>query len=181
MPFKDTYGVLEVLDKTEIHAPKNGATDLDQRTFAFFDLVVKRVEREIGSRIQLAANRAAQNEHERTRNWLEKHGIPKAARVAHSEALKILSAKQARPVRDSNMYTKNATDRHDIAESKHLSDEDIRELAEISLTMLELHGQEIATTVAQLLGENCLPADKERVVCVASALLEGSNPVTESA
>jgi hypothetical protein len=177
VPFNDTFGVLDIQDNCSTRAPKNGAHDDVQRTFPFLNLVVTRIQQEIGDGIRSAANQAAQAEHERTRVWLERYGIPKAARVAQNETFKLLGKKprdtigrRARasahdpPLEDSSRPSGN--------ESVRLSEEDVRELAEISLNMLELHRQDIRTTLAQLLGEQgSASEDADRVFRLASTRL----------
>ena len=52
--------------------------------------IVSRLKRELGPSLDSAAKRAAAQEHERTRVWLESRGLPKAARVAQREAYNVL-------------------------------------------------------------------------------------------
>jgi hypothetical protein len=47
--------------------------------------IVSRLRRELEPSLQSAARQAAAREHERTREWLESRGLPKAARVAQRE------------------------------------------------------------------------------------------------
>src|SRR5207248_6972454 len=52
--------------------------------------IVLRLKSELEPSLQQAARQAAKQEHERTREWLEKRGLPKAARVAQREAYNVL-------------------------------------------------------------------------------------------
>jgi hypothetical protein len=52
--------------------------------------IVSRLSRALEPSLQSAARRAAAREHERTREWLESRGLPKAARVAQREAYNVL-------------------------------------------------------------------------------------------
>src|SRR5215207_1368859 len=52
--------------------------------------IVSRLRRELEPSLRLAASQAAAREHERTREWLESRGLPKAARVAQHEAYNVL-------------------------------------------------------------------------------------------
>ncbi|MCA1616956.1 MAG: hypothetical protein LC800_23315 [Acidobacteria bacterium] len=52
--------------------------------------IVRRLRSELEPSLNRAAAQAAKLEHERTREWLERHGIPKATRVAQREAYNVL-------------------------------------------------------------------------------------------
>ena len=117
--FMDSYAVRESLD-TDINpgAPKNGAeigqvdktlsepaplvpvnhhsntapdTSLRGGPELFMlENVVMRLRAELEPAMHAAARQAAAREHERTREWLENRGLPKAARVAQHEAYNVL-------------------------------------------------------------------------------------------
>lgn len=119
------------------------------------DEIVLRIRSEIEPVVESAAQRAAHREHERTREWLESKGLPKAARVAQREAYNVLrqngvfSSKGERARADlevgRNDYTR--------AEAKPLSADEIRTYAEMCLAMLETHGQAIDVTLSELSSE----------------------------
>ena len=54
------------------------------------DEIATRLRAELEPAINAAARKAAAQEHERTREWLENRGLPKAARVAQHEAYNVL-------------------------------------------------------------------------------------------
>src|SRR5438128_9400292 len=54
------------------------------------DEIVRRLKVELEPSLRAAAVEAAAHEHERTREWLENRGLPKAARVAQREAFNVL-------------------------------------------------------------------------------------------
>jgi hypothetical protein len=140
--------------------------------------IVSRLKRELGPALQSVARQAAAQEHERTREWLESKGLPKAARVAQREAYDVLrrhglisaSTKRADPgsvgVRQEPVP----------AEAGRLSAEEARALAETCVAMLEVHGQGIDSTLAQLgaeVGGPLLAEDVPRVRELALILAGG--------
>ena len=112
--------------------------------------IISQVRGELEPSLRSAARQAATREHERTREWLESKGLPKAARVAQRETYNVLrqhgliSALRGRA--DSQlvgMRYKPAP-----AEARRLSQEEVRELAETCVAMLKVHGQPIDVTLA---------------------------------
>jgi len=105
--------------------------------------------------IRTAAARAAAREHERTREWLESRGLPKAARVAQREAYNVL--RQHGLVGEVVTRTRTGVEvgrghrAHQAA--RQLSHDEVRELAETCVAMLEVHGQSIDVTLAELSAE----------------------------
>jgi hypothetical protein len=129
--------------------------------------IVQRLKSELEPSLQSAAQQAARQEHERTREWLENRGLPKAARVAQREAYNVLrkhgviSAANERARADLEVGRNNYT-----AEAKPLSAEDVKELAEMCIAMLETHGQAIDVTLSEISAESggcLLPEDAPRV------------------
>jgi hypothetical protein len=129
--------------------------------------IVRRLRCELEPALQTVAAQAARREHERTREWLDKYGIPKATRVAQREAYNVLrnhgvisdSAQRARADLEvgRSQYTTVA---------KPLSAEGIKELAEICIAMLDTQGQAIDVTLSEISAEagRCLlPEDAPRV------------------
>jgi hypothetical protein len=117
--------------------------------------IVSRLRHELEPSLQSAARLAAAQEHERTREWLESRGLPKAARVAQREAYNVL--RQHGLVRDLTSRTRADVEvgrGHSVPEAaRRLSPDEIRELAETCVTMLEVHGQSIDATLAELSAE----------------------------
>jgi hypothetical protein len=118
--------------------------------------IVSRLRSELEPTLQSAARRAAVQEHERTREWLESRGLPKAARVAQREAFNVLRQHGlvGTPSRERTPFRADAAERENApAAARALSPEEVRELAETCVAMLEVHGQAIEVTLAQLSAE----------------------------
>jgi len=117
--------------------------------------IVSRLRQELEPSLQSTARLAATREHERTREWLESKGLPKAARVAQREAYNVLrqhglispSPRRA----DSGLV--GVRQEPPPAEIRRLSPEEVKELAETCVAMLEVHGQGIDTTLSHLSSE----------------------------
>jgi hypothetical protein len=140
------------------------------------DEIVTRLSRELEPSLQSAARRAAAQEHERTREWLENRGLPKAARVAQREAFNLL--RKYGVIKDSGQSSYADVGRsHPAQEHQPLSDGEVEELAQACVAMLEVKGQSVDLTLSEMSAEagGCLlPADAPRVRARAEALLESS-------
>jgi hypothetical protein len=144
------------------------------------DEIVRRLKLELEPSLQTAAQAAARREHERTREWLESRGLPKAARVAQREAYNVLrnhgviSAANDRARADLEVGRSTHT-----MEAKQLSEGEIKELAEMCVAMLETHGQGIDATLSEISSEagGCLlPEDAPKVRAIAQSMLRESGP-----
>jgi hypothetical protein len=119
------------------------------------DEIVRRIKVELEPALRTAAVQAASREHERTREWLENRGLPKAARVAQREAFNVL--RQHGVIKDSGR--RGCTElivgqhNHAVYKPKRLTLGEITEVAEICLSMLEGHGQAIDMTLAEISAE----------------------------
>jgi hypothetical protein len=113
--------------------------------------LAQQLRRELEPTLTTIAAEAAQREHERTRAWLEKRGLPKAARVAQHEAYKVLRQYgvikgTARSYNDkSNQLTTDTARGHEP-----LTHAELEELASTCLAMFEVHGQAIDVTLEAL-------------------------------
>ncbi|HEV2863894.1 MAG TPA: hypothetical protein VGX48_23060 [Pyrinomonadaceae bacterium] len=139
--------------------------------------IVSRLSRELGPSLQSAARRAAAQEHERTRDWLESRGLPKAARVAQREAYNVL--RKYGVIRDAAQAAPADLGRGgDPTREPHpLADGEVEELAQACVAMLEVKGQSVERTLSEMSAEAggfLLPADVRRVRSVAEALLDNS-------
>lgn len=193
--FKDTYGNLENSDNhINSRAPKNGAdnnqTDrvsTGQSHYARdgnlppLDEIVRRLRIELEPALRNAAVQAAAREQERTREWLENRGLPKAARVAQREAFNVL--RRHGVIKDSGQSALSnlRVGRHDHApyKPKRLTPDEINEVAEICVSMLEGHGQAIAITLAEIgaeAGGYLLIEDAPRVRELAESIAQGRRP-----
>ena len=136
--------------------------------------IVSRLKCELEPALQQMARQAAACEHERTREWLEKRGLPKVARVAQRETYDVLrrhgvikeAARSARAEAGSGVYVP--------PEPRALSQEEILELAEACVALFEAKGQPVEATLGEMSAEAggfLLPVDAPRVLEKAEALL----------
>jgi hypothetical protein len=207
--FNDSFAVRESLD-TDInpHAPKNGAdtkpvdkipyqptpairvnhnsytapSGSPQREPESFLLenVITRLRAELEPAMQSAARQAAAREHERTREWLENRGLPKAARVAQHEAYNVLRkygviSEASRSTRSQSEVGRNS---YAPPDPHPLSDEEVSDFAQACVAMLETQGQSIELTLSEMsaqVGGFLLPEDAGRVREKAHSLLAASD------
>jgi len=141
------------------------------------DEIVRRLRDELEPCVRTAAAQAARREHERTRQWLERSGIPKATRVAQHEAYNVLrshglinsSAGRAR----AGLEVGRADDAHATA-ARPLTPEEIAETAETCVALLETQGKSVDVTLSEISSEGggwLLPQDAPKVREAAQALL----------
>jgi hypothetical protein len=136
-----------------------------------------RLQQALEPALTTVATRTAEREHARTREWLEKHGLPKAARVAQREAYNLL--------RQHGLLKDKPQRAHEGREVNHsqctslsvppLSTQELEELASTCLAMLEIHGQAVDTTLAALgtqAGGYLSPADAAQVQAMAEAMMK---------
>ena len=187
---KDSYAVSEDLESDlNPAAPKNGAdTNRGVKTTSEsepgrvagavpVEEIVRRLRNQLEPCVRTAAAQAAAREHERTREWLERSGIPKATRVAQHEAYNVLrshglinsSAGRAR----AGLEVGRAGDARATAVGP-LTPEEIAETAETCVALLEAQGKAIDVTLSEISsggGGWLLPQDAPRVREAAQALL----------
>jgi CRP-like cAMP-binding protein len=207
--FNDSFAVSEVLDTDfNSRAPKNGAdqeqadkipSDLTRHTptehfpntrpyptmlstsgVVSLDEIVMRLRAELEPAMQTAARNAAAREHERTREWLENRGLPKAARVAQHEAYNVLRKHGviSESARSSRTHADVGRSDYTPPEPHPLTYDEITELAEACVAMLETKGQSIDLTLSEMSAEAggfLLPEDAGRVRDHANALLSANN------
>ena len=140
------------------------------------DEIVRRLREELEPCVRAAAAQAAAREHERTREWLERSGIPKATRVAQHEAYNVLrshglistSAGRAR----AGLEAGRAGDAGATA-AKPLTPEEVAETAETCVALLEAQGRSIEVTLSEISSEGgwLMPQDAQKVREAAQALL----------
>jgi hypothetical protein len=203
--FNDSYAVRESLD-TDInpHAPKNGADtqpvdktlyqptspirvnhnsytapdDSPQREPESFSLenVITRLRAELEPSMHTAARQAAAREHERTREWLENRGLPKAARVAQHEAYNVLRKYGVISEASRSSRAQSEVGRNSYAppDAHPLSAEEVSDFAQACVAMFETQGQSIELTLSEMsaeVGGFLLPDDAGRVRQKAHSLL----------
>jgi hypothetical protein len=135
--------------------------------------IISRLKHELAPSLQSAARRAAAQEHERTREWLESRGLPKAARVAQREAYNVL--RKYGVIRDTAKASLADVGRsHLVEELQSLSDNEVEELAQACMAMLEVKGQSVELTLLEMsveAGGFLLPEDAPRVRAKAEAMI----------
>jgi hypothetical protein len=179
--FNDSFAVLEVSD-TDINsrAPKNGAdTERVVKTSSnptapslakssshmqpgvgtsqthgliTLDDVVARLKAELEPAMHTAARQAAAREHERTREWLENRGLPKAARVAQHEAYNVLRKYGVicESARSSSAHADVGRSDYTAPEPHRLSPDEITDMAGVCVAMLETKGHSIELTLSEM-------------------------------
>lgn len=209
MPSKDSFAVLEVLDSDiNSHAPKNGADNRAMDKIASqptqptsanqlssvrpcntmsqtpgvitLDEIVTRLRVELEPAMKTAARNVAAREHERTREWLENKGLPKAARVAQHEAYNVLRKYGliSEPARNSHTHAEAGCVGYVPPEPHPLTADEIADLAQACVAMFETKGQSIELTLSEMSAEAggfLLPEDAPRVRAHAGALLSAGN------
>ena len=137
------------------------------------EVIVSRLRHELEPLLQSAARQAAAHEHERTREWLESRGLPKAARVAQREAYNVL--RKYGVIRDMVQTSHADVGRgYSMQEHQPLSDGEVEELAQACVAMLEVKGQSVELTLSEMSAEAggfLLPEDAPRVREKANLLL----------
>jgi hypothetical protein len=139
-------------------APSHTSTTTGETSLAqSLDLgeIVRRLKIEIEPSLRAIAGQAAAHEHERTRDWLEKKGLPKAARVAQRETFNVLRRQGGIKNSAQRAHTELRVGQHDHAPYKPqlLTPDEIKEIAEICVSMLEGHGQAIDVTLTEISAE----------------------------
>jgi hypothetical protein len=138
--------------------------------------IVSRLRHELEPSLQSAARRAAAQEHERTREWLESRGLPKAARVAQREAYNVL--RKYGVVSDTSRGSQAEVGRSSYVPPgpQALAEDEVAELAHACVAMLEAQGQAIEVTLSEMsdaAGGFLLPEDAPRVRQKVESLLGG--------
>jgi hypothetical protein len=204
-PFRDSFADLEVLDTDEdFGAPKNGAdrghvykslpepttrtqvvnhTEDDARQappqvpVAFpLEEVVSCLKAELEPMLHAAARQAAAREHERTREWLEQRGLPKAARVAQHEAYNVLRkyGVVGEPARGARTRADVGRNGYAPDEPRPITQDEIADLAGACVALLETKGQSVELTLSEMSAEGggfLLPEDTAHVRELVNSLL----------
>jgi hypothetical protein len=137
------------------------------------DQVIRRLRDELEPLLRQMARRAAADEHERTREWLERSGLPKAARVAQRETYDVLRRNGV--IKDASRKTHGevGSAAYVRPEPRPLSEPELNELAEACAALFEAKGQPVEDTLRGMSVESggmLLPADCSRVLSRVEAL-----------
>jgi hypothetical protein len=146
----------------------------EQRSQIPSDQIVQRLRSELEPMLRQIAQRAAADEHERTREWLERSGLPKAARVAQRETYDVLRRNGV--IRDASRKSLGEVDNSSYIrpEPRPLSESEVTELAEACVALLEVKGQPVEITLDGMsiaAGGMLLPEDAPRVLSKVETLL----------
>ena len=138
------------------------------------DQIVQKLRGEFEPILRQIARRAAADEHERTREWLERSGLPKAARVAQRETYDVLRRNGV--IRDASGKTNREVGGgiYVRPEPKLLSRSEVDELAEVCVALFEAKGQSVEDTLRGMgveAGGMLLPEDAPRVLSKVETLL----------
>ena len=119
--------------------------------------IVNRLRGTLEPLLRAVAVQTSQREHERTREWLDRHGIPKAARVAQREAYNVLrkNGKTCPPSQHDWADSEHYRSPTDIKSSPRLqTSEEITEIAEMCVALLETQGKSVEDTLSNISSEN---------------------------
>lgn len=146
--------------------PENAPPRAARKVEVPIEEIIVRLRGELEPLLQSAARRAAAFEHERTREWLEKRGLPKAARVAQREAYNVL--RKCGVIADAGHVSHADVGRGNYIppEPHALAEEEVTELAHACVAMLEAKGQSVEVTLSEMstaAGGFLLPEDAPRV------------------
>jgi hypothetical protein len=139
--------------------------------------IVQRLRDELEPLLRQIARRAAADEHERTREWLERSGLPKAVRVAQRETYDVLRRNGVIKEAAHKTKVEVGCNLHPRPEPRPLSDPEVNELAEACVALFEAKGQPVEVTVGGMCvaaGGMLLPDDVPRVLSKAETLLGAS-------
>ncbi|HEY0319438.1 MAG TPA: hypothetical protein VGC66_00555 [Pyrinomonadaceae bacterium] len=155
---------------------KPGTASLRTPDVILLDDVVARLKAELEPAMHTAARQAAAREHERTREWLENRGLPKAARVAQHEAYNVLRKYGviSEAARNSSAHAEVGRSYYTPPEPHRLSPDEITDMAGVCVAMLETKGQSIDLTLSEMsteAGGFLLPEDAGHVREKANSLL----------
>ncbi len=140
--------------------------------------IVNRLRSALEPSLRAVAVQTSQREHERTREWLDRHGIPKATRVAQREAYNVLrsyglvnaDAQRAR----AQLEVGRSSGSHTPPEVRPRTDGEIMELAQTCVALLEAQGKSIEVTLSEISSEGggwLLPEDAPKVRDAAHRLM----------
>jgi hypothetical protein len=181
----DTHGALTSPERqarsvrdpaTFKHSDKGFSTLVERRSEIPSDQIVQRLRSEIEPMLRQLARRAAADEHERTREWLERNGLPKAARVAQRETYDVLRRNGV--IKDAARKVLGEAEAVSYVrpEPRPLSESEVIEFAEACVALFEAKGQPVEVTLGGMsasAGGMLLPEDAPRVLKKVETLLGG--------
>ena len=138
------------------------------------DRFVSRLRSELEPALRQLAKQAAAGEHERTREWLESKGLPKAARVAQRETYNVLRRQGLLKDSAKNSHAEVGRGGSTACTPCPLPEGEVLELAEACVALLEVKGQPVELTLSEMnvaSGGFLLPEDVGRVFEKVEGLL----------
>jgi hypothetical protein len=138
------------------------------------ELIVSRLRSELEPALQRLAQKAAACEHERTREWLESKGLPKAVRVAQRETYDVLRRQGLLKDRSKSSHAEVGRGGLIPSAPHALPEAEVFELAEACVALFEAKGQPVESTLSEMnvaSGGFLLPDDASRVLKKVEALL----------
>jgi hypothetical protein len=176
-PAPDPHPICPRLPPQDVGSENGPAPRTALRVEVPVEEIVSRLRRELEPSLRLAASQAAAREHERTREWLESRGLPKAARVAQHEAYNVLRSHglistAAGRARAGLEVGRNGDARATAA--RPLTPEEVAEAAETCVALFEAQGKSVDVTLSEISSEDggwLLPEDAPRVREAAESLL----------
>jgi hypothetical protein len=174
----DPHPICPRLPPQDVGSGNGPAPRTELRVEVPVEEIVSRLRRELEPSLRSAASQAAAREHERTREWLESRGLPKAARVAQHEAYNVLrshglistAAGRAR----AGLEVGRGGGTSVVAAARPLTPEEVTEAAETCVALFEAQGKSVDVTLSEISSEGggwLLPEDAPRVREAALELL----------
>lgn len=153
--FDQVHQALTPTSRVPQTAASNPVAPPSTRATVPVEEIVLRLRSELESVMREAARQAASREHERTREWLESRGLPKAVRVAQHETYNALRkygviGGVGRGVGSSSEVGRGS---YTPPEPQPLSGAEVEELAQACVAMLETQGQSIEVTLSKISSE----------------------------
>jgi hypothetical protein len=150
------------------------STRVERNSEISSEQVIQRLRNELEPMLRQIARRAAADEQAHTREWLERSGLPKAARVAQRETYDVLRRNGV--IRDASRRTPGAVGGGTYVrpEPRPLSESEVNELAEACVALFEAKGQPVEETLRGMgveAGGMLLPEDAPRVLLKVETLL----------
>ena len=141
---------IRVAGRMEADAPPTPPPQVPN-TFTLDD-VVARLKAELEPALLAAARQAATREHERTREWLDQRGLPKAARVAQHEAYNLLRkyGVVGGPERATRSRTEIGLNSFSPVGPHPLTAEEVNDLAGACVALLATKGQSVELTLSEM-------------------------------
>ncbi|MET0626405.1 MAG: hypothetical protein ABW250_25955 [Pyrinomonadaceae bacterium] len=129
--------------------------------------IVSRLRDELEPALRRMARQAASSEHERTREWLENKGLPKAVRVAQRETYEVLRRQGLLREGSKNSHAEVGRGGAVLSAPRLLPEGEVIELAEACVALFEVKGQPVESTLSEMnvaSGGFLLPEDASRVL-----------------